>query len=88
MSALVISGHQSGAGQCPLCPQKRTSIDVSGTSALCQKRTHALQQNGFYSIIWSAPREQGRPQLEAKRGRQVDDSLENASVAELVGRPV
>src|SRR5262245_51189933 len=31
---------------CPLCPRKRTSSDTTGMSALCQKRTNALQQIG------------------------------------------
>jgi hypothetical protein len=30
---------------CPLFPQKRTLPDDSSMSALCQKRTHALQQS-------------------------------------------
>ena len=30
--------------QCPLYPQKQTLLRVIGMSALCQKRTHALQQ--------------------------------------------
>jgi hypothetical protein len=31
---------------CPLYPRKRTLSDTTGMSALCQKRTNALQQNG------------------------------------------
>jgi hypothetical protein len=31
---------------CPLYPQKRTLELTLGMSALCQKRTHALQQKG------------------------------------------
>src|SRR5215831_4396838 len=31
-------------GACPLYPQKRTLIERVGMSALCQKRTYALQQ--------------------------------------------
>ena len=33
---------------CPLYPRKRTSSDATGMSALCQKRTFALQH--LYSI--------------------------------------
>src|SRR5262249_32955820 len=33
---------------CLLCPRKRTSLACLGMSALCQKRTHAVQQ--IYSI--------------------------------------
>src|SRR5262249_46717197 len=40
--------------RCPLYPRKRTSSDTSGMSALCQKRTHALQQKRRYSITSSA----------------------------------
>ena len=32
---------------CPLYPQKRTWIGTAVMSALCQKRTHALQQKGL-----------------------------------------
>jgi hypothetical protein len=32
-------------GRCPLCPRKRTSLSGIAMSALCQKRTHALQQS-------------------------------------------
>src|SRR5262249_13597612 len=40
---------------CPLYPRKRTSSDTTGMSALCQKRTHALQQKQhLYSITSSA----------------------------------
>src|SRR5262249_32403988 len=37
---------------CLLCPRKRTSLACLGMSALCQKRTHAVQQ--IYSITSSA----------------------------------
>ena len=33
--------------RCPLYPQKRTWIGTAVMSALCQKRTHALQQKGL-----------------------------------------
>src|SRR5215469_16786806 len=60
------SRNVSGTGECksrsahlrsslsPLCPQKRTSEPSRGMSALCQKRTHAVQQNSGYSITSSA----------------------------------
>src|SRR5262249_44171104 len=38
----------------PLYPQKRTSRRVIGMSALCQKRTRALQQKNHYSMTSSA----------------------------------
>ena len=40
--------------QCPPYPQKRTSVECSGMSALCQKQTRALQQTAAYSITSSA----------------------------------
>jgi len=42
----VKSGHRSMSASCPLYPRKRTFIERVGMSALCQKRTHALQQSG------------------------------------------
>src|SRR5262249_16073089 len=41
----VKSGHQRHVDPCPLYPQKRTLVKCVGMSALCQKRTHAVQQN-------------------------------------------
>src|SRR5262249_38102575 len=35
----VKSGHWRTSSQCPLYPQKRTSLTATGMSALCQKRT-------------------------------------------------
>ena len=32
------------SARCPLYPQKRTLVERVAMSALCQKRTHALQQ--------------------------------------------
>src|SRR6516225_10752947 len=40
----VISGHWAKSRRCPLYPQKRTLVECSRMSALCQKRTHARQQ--------------------------------------------
>ena len=44
MSALGQERTSRPSDQCPLYPQKRTSELSRGMSALCQKRTHALQQ--------------------------------------------
>src|SRR5262249_33901335 len=41
----VKSAHRGAYNQCLLYPQKRTLIERVGMSALCQKRTHALQQS-------------------------------------------
>src|SRR6516162_3089975 len=65
MSAVVISGHFIASSRCPLYPRKRTSIERVGMSALCQKRTHALQQNRRYSLALSG-REQLRWNFEAE----------------------
>ena len=49
------SGHSDELRQCPLYPQKRTLIEQVEMSALCQKRTYALQQkSSFYWITWAA----------------------------------
>src|SRR5262249_19196166 len=40
---------------CPLCPRKRTNSGHLGMSALCQKRTHALQQIPSYSGPTKSP---------------------------------
>jgi hypothetical protein len=39
--------HQAQVARCPLYPQKRTSVERVGMSALRQKRTHAVQQKGL-----------------------------------------
>src|SRR5215831_13984721 len=36
--------------KCPLYPRKRTLSDTTGMSALCQKRTYAVQQIAAYSM--------------------------------------
>jgi hypothetical protein len=48
------SGHFAEFDQCPLCPRKRTLFTAARMSALCHKRTHALQQTAAYSITSSA----------------------------------
>jgi len=40
----VVSGDFEISCRCPLYPRKRTFTGVSGMSALCQNRTHAVQQ--------------------------------------------
>src|SRR5262249_33524316 len=50
----VKSGHFVKSGRCPLYPRERTSELNRVMSALCQKRTHALQQFYRYSITSSA----------------------------------
>src|SRR5215471_3303551 len=40
----VRSGNRTSPSQCPLYPPKRTNRRPVGMSALCQKRTNALQQ--------------------------------------------
>src|SRR6516225_4780637 len=46
----VKSRHRGELRECPRYPQKRTSELSRGMSALCQKRTYALQQ---FAIYWS-----------------------------------
>src|SRR5262249_32268614 len=50
----VRSGHHPLFSRCPLCPRKPTKGRHVGMSALCQKRTNALQQMTTYSITSSA----------------------------------
>src|SRR5262249_39634634 len=38
----VKSRHCKGSTECPLCPQKRTSIERVRMSALCQKQTFCV----------------------------------------------
>jgi hypothetical protein len=40
--------------RCPLYPQKQTFVAVTGMSALCQKRTPALQQFTSAAKHWAA----------------------------------
>ena len=44
----VKSRHRRAFRRCPLYPQKRTLKLSRVMSALCQKRTHAVQQNGRF----------------------------------------
>src|SRR5262245_21875193 len=37
--------HRRAFGRCPLYPQKQTSLAAMVMSALCQKRTYAVQLN-------------------------------------------
>ena len=57
MSALppiATAKADSRKGACPLYPRKRTGAVQWSMSALGQKRTHAPQQKGRYSITSSA----------------------------------
>jgi hypothetical protein len=45
----VRSGHRGWLKECPLYPQKQTLIERVGMSALCQKRTLAVQENSDLS---------------------------------------
>src|SRR5262249_26357785 len=38
-------------GLCPLHPQKRTLVERVGMSALCQKRTHAVQHKTVFHAV-------------------------------------
>src|SRR6516164_2077453 len=64
--------------RCPLYPRKRTLSDATGMSALCQKRTFALQQIASLFDHLVDAGEQLRRHFEAERlGRmQVDGELE------------
>jgi hypothetical protein len=61
--------------RCPLYPQKRTSVECPGMSALCQKRTHALQQKAPSRIeFWVRSPAQARsaPSSRPARRRVLD----------------
>src|SRR6266851_3333590 len=45
MSVLGLFGRRCARGPCLLCLKERTSLARPLTSALCQKRTHAVQQS-------------------------------------------
>src|SRR5262249_53198003 len=53
-AALGQNRRPCASASCPLYPQKRTWISTVAMSALCQKRTYAVQQSRFYSITTSA----------------------------------
>jgi len=59
-----IAGDPSGLitrqYRCPLYPQKRTSPGAVAMSALCQKQTHAAQQNGLFDHLVGASRQRRR----------------------------
>jgi hypothetical protein len=44
-------GAHAVAAACPLCPQKRTNRRSLDLSALCQKRTNALQQRDLRVLV-------------------------------------
>src|SRR5215471_1632866 len=51
-----LAGLAGEASRCPLYPRKRTNSGPLGMSALCQKRTHALQQKQHLYPITSSAR--------------------------------
>src|SRR5215469_5511838 len=50
----VKSRHRGISNQCPLYPRKQTLELSRVMSAMCQKRTHAVQQTKRYSMTSSA----------------------------------
>src|SRR5262245_37875637 len=82
----VRSGHCGVSGQFPLYSQKRTSLSAIAMSALCQKRTYALQQKSLFDQL-VCPSDQRLRHVEAecpcrlavncefKRGRLQDRQL-------------
>src|SRR5262249_3640352 len=74
----VISGHHKTFNPCPLYPRKRTLGLSSEMSALCQKRTHAPQQNAHLFDHLVGEREQERRNLKTQRlgGPDVEIELE------------
>jgi hypothetical protein len=72
MSAWVKSRHQGLSARCPLYPQKRTLNLGRVMSALCQKRTRALQQIPGLAMIRLASRQ--------AKGRTVATAVASASL--------
>src|SRR6516225_1763034 len=73
----VKSRYQRTFRQCPLYPQKRTSELSRGMSALCHKRTHAVQQLGLLLDHLVSERQKIHRELNACGlcGLEVDDEL-------------
>jgi hypothetical protein len=74
----VISRHFVTSDQCPLYPQKQTSLNDVVMSAKCHKRTHALQQFCRYLTPSTRPKsaEAIRQQMERWMGISVDEDLQ------------
>src|SRR6516165_5656945 len=74
----VKSRHRSTSASCPLYPRKRTFVERVRMSALCQKRTHALQQTVslFDHVIGALPQEQRHVEAERLSAFQIDHQLE------------
>jgi hypothetical protein len=54
---VVKSRHWGRCDRCPLYPQKQTSLNTVVMSALCRKRTHALQQKAVACYVcWALVR--------------------------------
>src|ERR1700751_3665790 len=51
------------ANQCPLYPRKRTSVERSGMSALCQKRTSVRLATASYPCRYTSLFRMRRPQV-------------------------
>src|ERR1019366_85612 len=62
---------------CPLCTQKRTNAGAAGLSAMCHKRTHAVQQTASLLDHLVGAGKQCSGDGEAKRlgGLKIDDQL-------------
>src|SRR5262249_11936231 len=79
----VRSGHHPFTKPCPLYPQKRTNSRRLGTSALCQKRTSALQQSCLFDVFKSGEYRRLKRTIEIAR---VDFAGRDANLADCVAK--